>query len=256
MKSDLLTDNKAVFEDKHVVKYFSKYLNGQLNKPEKTILGILEKRLPGMTMLDIGVGTGRTAYHFAQKVKEYIGIDYVENMIKKCQERFKGIDGNISFRLADARKMDDLQSNYFDFILFSFNGLDFIPHEERLQALSEIKRVGKKDGLFCFSSHNLQNNQIFRMNLLKPLSVANYFMLTLLNKDFNKLQHEKYAYIKGTGHMFRLISYFIRPEEQIKQLQASGFRNVRIFDLSDGKEIQSADFYKLNDNYLHYLCEI
>ena len=249
-------ENISLFESKHIVKYYSGYLNGQLNKPETTILNIIEKHLPEMTMLDIGVGTGRTTYHFAKKVKEYIGIDYAKNMISVCKEQFAKFPPNVFFKVADARNMNELENHYFDFILCSFNGLDFISHEDRINALNEIKRVGKKGGLFCFSSHNLQNNDIFRINILKPLSIIRYIVLSILNKEFYKKQQEKYTFIKGAGHLFRLNSYFIQPEEQIKQLHDIGFENIRVFDLHDGKEIESSSFSTLNDNYLYYLCNM
>ena len=75
-----------------------------------------------MKMLDIGVGGGRTTLHFAPLVKEYVGIDYSQNMIKACQERF----AQVSFQTADARSMGIFKDSTFDFILFSYNGIDYI----------------------------------------------------------------------------------------------------------------------------------
>jgi ubiquinone/menaquinone biosynthesis C-methylase UbiE len=44
-----------------------------------------------MKMLDIGVGRGRTTMHFAQAAEEYWAIDYSEEMIAACRERFRDL---------------------------------------------------------------------------------------------------------------------------------------------------------------------
>jgi SAM-dependent methyltransferase len=44
----------------------------------------------------------------------------------------------------------------FDFILFSFNGIDYVPACDRNAVFRELRRVGSKGGLFFFSTHNLQ----------------------------------------------------------------------------------------------------
>ena len=127
-----------------------------LQKPEETILGIVKDKLNNWRMLDLGIGLGRTTLHFAPLVKEYVGTDYSFGMIKTYQKLFPETKPNVQVRLSDARMMREFESNYFDFILFSFNGIDYISHEDRVDALKEIKRIGKKGGLFVFSTHNLQ----------------------------------------------------------------------------------------------------
>ncbi len=51
--------------------------------------------------------------------------------------------------------MDGLKDNSFDFVLFSFNGMDSFSHKDRIAALGEIRRVLRNDGIFYFLSHNL-----------------------------------------------------------------------------------------------------
>ena len=47
------------------------------------------------------------------------------------------------------------EDSSFDFILFSFNGIDYMNHDERIRTLREIRRILKTGGYFCFSTHNL-----------------------------------------------------------------------------------------------------
>jgi ubiquinone/menaquinone biosynthesis C-methylase UbiE len=61
----------------------------ELQPSKKAILDRLRDRLRQMKMLDIGVGGGRTTMHFAQAAEEYWAIDYSEEMIAACRERFR-----------------------------------------------------------------------------------------------------------------------------------------------------------------------
>ncbi|MEM8781057.1 MAG: class I SAM-dependent methyltransferase, partial [Cyanobacteria bacterium P01_G01_bin.49] len=148
--------NQKIYSMPGIVRYYTQ-LN-RLQPAEKVMLHLLQNQLSTMTMLDIGVGGGRTAKHFSHRVGKYIGIDYCPEMISACQQRFSGLDNqkSILFEVVDARNLSKFEDNYFDLILFSFNGIDYISHGDRVTVFEEIRRVGKTDGYFCFSSHNLQ----------------------------------------------------------------------------------------------------
>jgi SAM-dependent methyltransferase len=111
-----------------------------------------EKFLPqGASILDIGVGCGRTTPYLAGKARLYVGVDYIETMVDICAERFPGN----TFYCADATSLSRFADASFDVVVFSFNGIDLIhPHPDRLRCLSEIARVLVPNGLFIFSSHN------------------------------------------------------------------------------------------------------
>ena len=142
--------NKACYQDNKVVYTYARA--DYLLKPEVMLLYKFEERLKSMRMLDIGVGGGRTTRYFAHRVNSYIGIDYSEKMVEACQKKYPDLE----FLLCDVRNMEPFEDNSFDLILFSFNGIDYISHDDRLKALQEIRRVCKKPGgIFFFSSHNL-----------------------------------------------------------------------------------------------------
>lgn len=147
--------NASVYKKKRIVKIYSEQT--ELQKPEEGILNILKADLPEMKMLDIGVGAGRTTLHFAKRVKEYLAIDFSEEMIDACQQRFSDYP-DYTFKVWDIRNLESFKDNSFDFILFSFNGIDYITHDGRLKVLKEIRRILKPQGYFCFSAHNLQSH--------------------------------------------------------------------------------------------------
>ena len=104
---------------------------------------IFERFMPywhRMRMLDLGVGTGRTTYTFAKVTREYVGIDYVPAMIKKCIQKF-GQSPSIRFLVCDARDLSIFSDNSFDFVLFSWCGIDAASHAGRKRILAEVRRV-------------------------------------------------------------------------------------------------------------------
>lgn len=255
----MANSNKASWNSGYVVQRYIAV--DQLQKPEQHILNLLKEQLPGMRMLDIGVGAGRTTLHFAHLVKEYVGFDYAENMVKACQERFPEIKN--AFHLGDVRSMPEYEQGTFDLILFSFNGLGYIDHEDRLKALKEIKRVGKTGGYFVFSTHNaLYINQLYRFkwNLkLKDFIYQFYslFMLIALNGLPGKYKKRPFAILNDGTNRFSLKTYYMTPLAQIEQLNSLGFKNVRLFSSQTGNEIEPTDMHESGyDHWIYYLCEI
>ena len=104
---------------------------------------------PGMAILDIGVGGGRTAPRLSQLSSRYVGIDYAEGMVAACKRRFPHLD----FRHGDATDLGEFRDGEFDAVVFSFNGIDCIPElAGRARAMSEAARVLRPGGVFIVSS--------------------------------------------------------------------------------------------------------
>jgi len=257
----MIATAKNAYNTKSAVKAYLK--KNHLTPPEKTVLDMFQTHWPNLKMLDIGVGAGRTTLHFADRVAEYVGIDNADNMIHACRVRFAQTPPRTSFKVCDARQMDLFTDDYFDFILFSFNGVDYVPHEDRLQIWREIKRVGKKGGHLYFSTHNLQSIDLLRsvplsanpLRLLKDMTRS--LLIKSTNPRFTDLKERDFAVINdGTQH-FQAKIYYIKPKEQIKQLQEAGFENIRLFSLENGREITDpTGLDSLSDRWLHYLAAI
>jgi len=104
-----------------------------------------------MSILDIGVGAGRTTPYLSKLAARYVGIDCSEAMIARCREKFP----TMSFLQMDAVDMSAFPDCAFDAVVFSFNGIDHIASEDaRAKCLRECSRVLRPDGVFILSSHN------------------------------------------------------------------------------------------------------
>lgn len=256
--------NHHVYIARRIVQHYSQLC--QLQPAEQTILELLRHEWSTIKMLDIGVGGGRTTQHFSKIVQEYIGIDCAEEMIAACQKRFPSSSQSSLFKVVDARDLRQFQDNSFNFILFSFNGIDSLSHSDRLQVFQEVNRVGKPGGYFFFSSHNLQGlerelnwqNQISLNPLKTYVNLVMFALLRFFNRSISpqRIKHSNYEIIQDESHNFRLKQYYIRPQEQLNQLETD-FDDIRIFSWKSGLEITSQEELSVNtDMWLYYLCRL
>ena len=255
--------NQRVYESDDVVTFY--FEQSSLQEPEATILNEFRNRLPQMRMLDIGVGAGRTTAHFAVLAKEYVGIDYSKKMINACLQKIQDYLPKISFLTADARTMKLFDNCSFDFILFSFNGIDYVNHDERIRTLCEIHRILKPGGYVCFSTHNL-NFQLEKcsIKLSKHPSVLAFrafqlLQMRLLNKREawkvirNSSKIVQHTMVNDGAMNFRLKTYYITPIEQFKQLSELGFSNTKMYSIVNGKEVKNPN--DTIDHWIYYLSQ-
>lgn len=256
--------NHQAYRERGIVQHYSQLR--QLQPAEQTILTLLQNEWSRMKMLDIGVGGGRTTQHFSRVVQEYVGIDYAKEMIAACQKRFPSSSQSRVFEVVDARDMQQFPDHSFDFILFSFNGIDALSHVDRLRVFREVSRIGKPGGYFFFSSHNLQGlerelNWQSHLNLNPLRTYVNLIMFALL-RFFNRstspqqIKNSDYEIIQDESHNFRLKQYYVRPQAQLRQLVAD-FDNIKIYSWKSGLEITTQQELSVNtDMWLYYLCRI
>jgi len=250
--------SKNLWNNNTIVK---QYLNlKDLQKPEQYLLNQIRKK-SYKTMLDIGVGGGRTTKYFARFVQEYIGIDIADNMVLACNNRFSNLT-NVSFKVASATNLSEFKDDYFDFVLFSFNGLDClnIP-TERNSSLLEMKRVLAPEGICVFSSHNINSiEKLYKIrpskNILKTIKRSLVAILILLfNGPKASLKQKDLARIRDGVHLFRLQLTYIKPSIQIQQLTALGFKNIKAYSLIDGHTLSNEEIKSVTDDWIYYSCQ-
>ena len=178
-----------------------------------------------------------------------------------------GIDTyfNMRFLVRDVRDMSIFPKESFDIVLFSFNGIDCLSHEDRLNALREIQRVLKTNAFFMFSAHNLQfAPRLFRKVQVRPIwwtSPWGHLFMNMkrrkLNPEWHSLAEKNYAIIDDGTYDWRLGGlYYVDPQYQVTQLHNTGFSNVRIFSLKSGLGITlEAELKQNRDWWLYYLCQ-
>ncbi len=260
----MTTDHKILYDTEHISCDYA--ARDYLDMAEKTFIEEFSKKLTEMDMLDMGVGGGRTTKYFAPLVKNYTGADYAPYMIAACKKKY---GDSYKFIECDVRDMNSVSDNSFDFILFSYNGIDSFGHDDRLHALAEIRRALKPGGIFFFSSHNLNWSGLYGIfsfrakegscfSLKKPGRLFNLLRLRYLNKSVSMKRHIKKLRKKKAGHIYdnslngKAGIYYITAEEQVKQLHDAGFNITATYSRSG---IKTDDEEILDSGcWIYYLC--
>ncbi|WP_458315863.1 class I SAM-dependent methyltransferase [Mycolicibacterium brisbanense] len=188
----------------------------------------------GMSVLDIGVGGGRTTPYFAATAKRYIGIDYSEMMVQACRRKY----ANVEFETMNATDLSGLDDGDFDLALFAYNGIDSLASDAaRAQCLSEARRVLKPGAIFIFSSHNARGG-IPRPRLQGAGLWRKLWRIGGALRLYVKLK----AHLMRSGVFFRgqgyslysahggLLNYACTPAVMTKEAIGAGFEVVEIVD--------------------------
>jgi SAM-dependent methyltransferase len=201
-------------------------------------LNTFADELRNRTLLDIGIGAGRSTRYLLPFSTDYIGIDYSPDMVAEASRQFPGT----RLEVQDARDLSTYANGQFEVVLFSFNGLDCLSQEGRLQALEEIWRVLKPGGLFGFSSHNRTRPIVYPWSLaclnrskhpLRMLRNLNEYISGIRNWRQSlhcAVEAKAYALRHDSGNHFKVPMYYIDKQAQAQQLTRIGFDLVRIFD--------------------------
>ena len=272
-----MLDHKILYNSESISGEYAKrdYLEGA----ESAIIEKFDSRLKEIDMLDMGVGGGRTTKYFAPLARSYIGADYAPNMIAKCKIRYRD---KYCFMESDVRSMNMFGSGMFDFVLFSYNGIDSFSHEDRLTALKEIRRVLKNNGYFYFSSHNLNWEDLPDLFSFKSNKTGNdknngsgdfvrflgnniksgfkKLRLNVLNRSLHRKDFVQQLRENQKGLLFdnslngKASVYYVTRAEQIRQLEDAGFKNITIYS-RNGTNTEKEDILN-KDGWIYYLCEV
>jgi SAM-dependent methyltransferase len=108
---------------------------------------------PGMTVLELGCGTGYFTQELAHSGADIIGVDVSPELLEIAKARFSA--ANVRYELQNACAL-----SYLDAMFDSVVGSSVLHHLEIKEAVREIYRVLKSHGTMCFTEPNMLNPQI------------------------------------------------------------------------------------------------
>ena len=171
--------------------------------------------------LDIGCGAGRVSCALDAQGFDVTGVDISNELIREAHSHFPEIE----FLVSDAASLP-FSDDSFEYIIFPYNGIDYlIPEQRRQDALREIRRVLRPSGVFVFSSHN------------------SWYTLPALFRNWDFLK-ERYLSPKNRGRLFSryrfedgevgwLETYFTNPIRQWRELRTVGFDLIDVIGRQD-----------------------
>lgn len=249
------TGNHKLYNDIHVANAYA--AANALQPPERAILSVLKDRLAGMDMLEVGVGAGRATQHVAGRARSYHGVDLAAAMVALCQTRFP----DHTFAVGDAENLGEYAGESFDFVLFSFNGIDCLDTAGRVRALREFHRVLRPGGALAFSGHNINHIPWGRAPELEAPGAAerlrNFLRFIRHGRSVRYLDGRDTA-IVVERHFGRSIElFYATPAWQVRVLREMNWRNIRLFSGDSGREYDTTgeEYRRIGDPWIYYLCE-
>lgn len=235
-----------------------------LDLPEFEILRRFRGHWDSLSVLDIGVGAGRTSYTLASVAGTYVGLDYSAEMVEMARKAIPE-DERTTFHHADARDLSFLGDRQFGLVLFSYNGLDYVGHDDRQKILSEMRRYTARGGFCAFSSHSLSAVPLDAPKLHWPSrwrslysiaeslgEIQRAWRIRKINKGIDIPAARERGWAQIVDETPTYVTYYVAPETQIHQLEAAGFELVEILDFAGRSVSPSAP---RSDVWLHYVCQ-
>lgn len=97
-------------------------------------------------VLDLACGMGRTCRWVAPKVKEYVGVDFIPEMIEKAK-KYNPDFPNVKFLVNDGKTLNIFSDKIFDLVYCEI-AFQHMPRDIQKSYVSEVYRILKVGGTF------------------------------------------------------------------------------------------------------------
>jgi SAM-dependent methyltransferase len=222
------------------------YTTYNLMRAEAMVLLKYQPCFAHKKILDIGIGCGRTTIYLEPLAEKYVGIDFSPTFVDFVNTAMPSVDA----RLCDMRDLGEFNAESFDFVLASFNVIDFVTHQDRLKTLVEVRRVLKPGGIFVFSSHNraweLTGSRPHLELNRDPVRQARIILrwgrrlINYLKWKRHWVFAEDHAIVGDVGNDFSTLHYYVDQQASRRQLEECGFSILEVCDI-DGRPLDEED---------------
>lgn len=245
-----MPSNEKLYKANHIVDVYLRTTQSGLQPAEKLCFDRVPESARG-SILDIGIGVGRTTPPLRRMFKRYVGVDYSAPMIEAAKKTFPGVD----FRVMDARYL--VLDEKFDCAMFSFNGISSVSYEDRLTILRSVANVLTPGGYFVYSGHNLHHNRttvwmnsFWVRELFKPMERMRFIPNRFRNFKGQYIDHERgFAYVNDAGLGFGLLNTYVDMEREFEVLRGLGFTIEMV--IGNRKD---APGYDAEDNWVYIVA--
>ena len=157
---------------------------------------------------ELGVGNGRNAIFFSSIVREIVGFDISQDMLKKAREKTAEYDNIKIVEHNILEPFEDKYGNYFDVALISlaFHGFKDIDKDKIFENVRAILRDGGKFYIFDYNQMNYTKAPFYFKILIDKFEcpLAEEFLSYPLEKNANK---HGFKLTKKREYVKRLFQY-------------------------------------------------
>ena len=229
-------------------------------RPVEVVLLLRYRDVLAGRVLELGCGAGRILGYLLELGAQVYGIDVSPRMVDYCHQRYpaaKVVTG-------DMAHLPDALSGPFDVIVASYNVLDVLDDAARRELLADLRVRLTAAGVLIFSSHNLAyidadrpalttyrrlhsklNRPVVELVKLAPrLPVRARNRRRIAPLERREADH---AMLNDEALDYALLHYYIRPDDQARQLEQLGYELIECLDL-DGRPVRgdAADYSELH----------
>ena len=166
-------------------------------------------------ILEVGCGTGHYGMYYADKCREYVGIDLVPAHIGFFREKIAAAGlTNVSCRVGDATDLCGIADGSFDVVL-CLGPVYHLPPEEAERVFAECRRVCRTGGILAFA-------------YIAPLGVyAGGCIYDDWRDIYPNEKANEFVLEKGTDDLRPGLFYFATPEEMEARAQRCGLEKLK-----------------------------
>lgn len=217
-------------------------LDKKLFRAEEYLLGKYFKE--GMSVLNLGCGTGRVAEKISDKVGFIKGIDIDELMLDAFSERMPHAE-------TECRSMESLdeEPNRYDLVMIPYNSLDYLePKEKRTLALQSVYNCLKPGGLLIFSSHNPLGDIVGWTYSWRPGTLC-----SIAGRMLRGYSWREESYVSERLFSSKVSTYYGRDKRVITDVEFLGFSFLE----ARGAKFDFATplFYRYMEFWIYYVFE-
>jgi SAM-dependent methyltransferase len=229
-------------------------LEGWTDAGERAALARIAHIVRGRPVLELGAGAGRLASMLRLLSDDYTAVDYTPAMV----EAFTRNHPDLVAVVTDARDLAAFDDGHFGLVVFSYNGIDAVGHDDRTRVIGEMHRVVAPGGWILLSTHNLDGPssrsapwrrapgprvpgwyQLVRAVGRLPWT-ASAWPRRWRNWSSNRRHNERgpdWAVQVSDAHDFGILMHYIRLDAARQELLSAGFVDVEVYDSERGARL-------------------
>jgi SAM-dependent methyltransferase len=230
-------------------------------KPAEVLVLVRYRDLFTRRVLEVGCGAGRILGYLVALGADAHGIDLSSDMVDYCRQAYPGAEVGVG----DLGELGASTSGAYDVVLAADNVLDVFGDAERRRVLGDLRDLLAPSGLLVFSSHNLAHldpgrqapagkggrpspGALARKLVDRPPARVLEGAVRLPRRRSNRrrlsaLEYRgaDHAVINDVAHDYGLLHYYIRRDDQGRQLAALGLELIESLELEGGSVAPGSD---------------